>query len=424
MKKILALALFFVCTLAQALDLPAGYIGRVLNNTANTWQHFTLTYTPTVSGSQYVMFAFRQDPAYWYFDNVSVKATGSSTNLITNGTMTTGGSLQVQTSNYGTMYINAPTAWGVSYQSGVYPSAAGTWSNGQWVDGAVGSYDGIYQGLNMTAGTTYIIEFDAMGNHTATTSTTGWQLAVYAGSCANTSLNPTECTLSNNSGFQTVAQPSTTYTTGCTTDCPAPPPPTPTYCCGGTSTAFTATQTQITNLNAFVNRTGANTRVYVDQIGNNNTIVVNQSGTPNNYAKYTGNGSNNTVSVNQTSTSASAINYTDLVVTGNQNTVAITQQSTGGTKSAFVTVQDNNNTVTLQQKDGGSHYAEVALSGGTKNVDILQQGSANHMAKVGLTGLPTDLSLTQSGSTQQYYSINFNCATAGGCARITVTQGQ
>ena len=29
----------------------------------------------------------------------------------------------------------------------------------------------------------------------------------------------------NNTGFQTVAQPSTTYTTGCTTNCPAPPPP-------------------------------------------------------------------------------------------------------------------------------------------------------------------------------------------------------
>jgi hypothetical protein len=46
------------------------------------------------------------------------------------------------------------------------------------------------------------------------------------------------------------------------------------------------------------------------------------------------------------------------------------------------------------------------------------------MARVVLTGLPVDLSLTQSGSTQNYYSINFNCATVGGCAKITVTQGQ
>lgn len=198
----------------------------------------------------------------------------------------------------------------------------------------------------------------------------------------------------------------------------------PTLCCGGSSTAFTATTTQTTNLNLFVNRTGANTQVYVEQIGSNNTIQVNQSGTPNNYAKYVGNGNNNTISVNQTSTSATAVNYTDLAITGNQNTATITQQSTGGTKSAFITVQDNNNSVTLQQKDGGSHYADVFLSGGNKNVDILQQGSASHMARVSLTGSPTDLSLSQSGATQNFYSINFNCATAGGCAKITVTQGQ
>jgi hypothetical protein len=45
------------------------------------------------------------------------------------------------------------------------------------------------------------------------------------------------------------------------------------------------------------------------------------------------------------------------------------------------------------------------------------------MAKVGLTGMPVELSLTQSGSTQQFYNIQFNCATAGGCAKITVQQG-
>ena len=77
----------------------------------------------------------------------------------------------------------------------------------------------------------------------------------------------------------------------------------------------------------------------------------------------------------------------------------------------------------VQQKDNGSHYADVSLSGGNKNVDILQQGSAGHMAKVTLTGLATDLSLSQSGSTQNFYSINFNCASSGGCAKITVQQG-
>jgi hypothetical protein len=76
------------------------------------------------------------------------------------------------------------------------------------------------------------------------------------------------------------------------------------------------------------------------------------------------------------------------------------------------------------QKDGGNHYAEVLLSGGNKTVDITQQGSAAHMARIELSGTPIGLTLTQSGSTQQHYSINYNCTTAGGCGPVTVTQGQ
>ena len=66
----------------------------------------------------------------------------------------------------------------------------------------------------------------------------------------------------------------------------------------------------------------------------------------------------------------------------------------------------------------------MSLSGGNKHVDILQQGSADHMADVQLSGQPVNLSLQQSGATQQFYSINFNCATVGGCAPIQVQQGQ
>jgi hypothetical protein len=63
------------------------------------------------------------------------------------------------------------------------------------------------------------------------------------------------------------------------------------------------------------------------------------------------------------------------------------------------------------------------LIGGYKDVDILQQGSAGHQANVTLTGLPTGLSLSQSGSTQQSYSLTFNCAIQGGCAKLSVQQG-
>jgi hypothetical protein len=425
MKRFLLFILLLISTQSFALDLPAGYVGRVLNNTANTWQHFSFNYTPTVSGSQYVMFAFRQDPAYWYFDNASVKAVGSNTNLITNGNMATGGSLQVQTSNYGTQYINAPTAWGVSYQSGVYPAAAGYWNGSQWVDGAVGSYDGIYQGVTMTAGTTYVIEFDVMGNHTATTTTTGWQLAVYAGACANTSLDPTSCSLTQQSGFQTVASPSQTYTTGCGNNCPPPPaPPAPTYCCGGSDTSFNIPADRATLISNFNNRTTQDSKINIEQIGSYNTTKVTQTGTKNNYVNYYTSGNSNTTEINQSSTASNQTNYIDARVTGSSNQMLLSQQSTGGSKSMFVTVADSNNTVNSTQTGTGSHYLDVNLSGGNKSVTTLQEGSGNHLTSITLTGLPVSINTIQSGNTQQYYSINFNCATSGGCAPITVIQGR
>jgi len=202
-------------------------------------------------------------------------------------------------------------------------------------------------------------------------------------------------------------------------------PAAPSLCCGGQSGVAISPDTQwTTRRNTFVNRTTNNTQVYIEQIGNGNTISVNQSGTRNNAVRYEGNGSNNNVSINQTGNASTMVNYTELAITGNGNNANITQQSTGGYKGAYVKIQDNNNSVLLQQKDSGNHYAEITLTGGQKNVDVLQQGSGNHSTKIGLTGMPVDLSLSQSGSSPQTYAIQFNCATAGGCAKITVVQGQ
>ena len=205
---------------------------------------------------------------------------------------------------------------------------------------------------------------------------------------------------------------------------PVPPPP---LCCGASATTVIVQDTNFYNsVNTFMNRTTNDAQIYVEQIGNNNTIVIEQTGTANNQIKYDSIGNNNSISTNQNSTNPSAYNFIDLGVYGNVNTVNITQQSTGGVKGVLARINDNNNSLLLSQKDSGSHYAEVTLSGGNKNVDILQQGSANHAAKVGLTGLPVDLSLSQSGngSAHQSYSIQFNCATSGGCPKIIVQQGQ
>ena len=200
-------------------------------------------------------------------------------------------------------------------------------------------------------------------------------------------------------------------------------PAAPTLCCGGSSAAFSANTANSAKVLSFVSRTTADSRVTVEQIGNSNTTVIQQTGTRNNFVHYYVAGDNNTASVTQDGVAATVSNYVDAEVRGSNNSTTITQTSTGGNKGAFVSVRDNNNTVKLQQSDSGSHYAEVNLSGGSKSVDITQSGTAGHMASVTLTGYSQGLTLSQSGSAQQFYSIVSNCATVGGCAAISVRQG-
>ena len=198
----------------------------------------------------------------------------------------------------------------------------------------------------------------------------------------------------------------------------------PTLCCGGSSASFNANTNNVAKVQAFVSRTTADSKVYVDQVGDSNTITIQQTGTPNNYAGYSGIGNSNTVAITQSGNNSTQANYTELSINGNSNTATITQSSTGGGKGVFATVTNNSNVLTVQQKDSGSHYAEINLSGGSKTVDLLQQGTTGHMAKITLSGQSIGLNLSQSGGTQQFYSINYNCTTTGGCAAITVQQGQ
>jgi len=242
MKKIMAafVALFAFVSVAQAQTLPSGYLGTVTNNTPNTWQTFTYTFTPSTTGANFLGFAFRQDPAFWTFDNVRLTASGSATNLLINGAFDTGGAFSVTTSN-GPSSIQAPTNWGVWYQNGTYPAAAGTWqSSGVWYDGAVGSFDGIYQGITLQAGTTYTITFDVSGNNTANTSSI--QLGVYGGACDNISIAANQCTIPSSVGFTTLATPAQ----GAVAGGPAPVTLVSTTNAPSTSTASTAYGTIVT----------------------------------------------------------------------------------------------------------------------------------------------------------------------------------
>jgi hypothetical protein len=211
MKKFLiALVALFITATAYAQNLPPGSVGIVTNNTPNTWQTFSYTFTPSTTGANFIGFAFRQDPAYWTFDNVRLTAAGSQTNLLTNGAFDTGGSFNVTTNN-GPSQIQAPNSWGVWYQNGTYPAAAGNWQTisgphgGVWYDGAVGSFDGIYQGVTLQAGTTYTVSFEVSGNHTSDGGPV--QLGVYGGACATVSIAPSQCTIPSSVGFTTLATP-------------------------------------------------------------------------------------------------------------------------------------------------------------------------------------------------------------------------
>ena len=204
MKKIL-LALIFFCTTALAQNLPGGYLGAPVSYTnVGATDLYTYSFTAATSGASYIGFAFRQDPGYWTFTNAGVTRAGSSTNLLANGNLQYGGSVS-------SVGIQAPADWGVWYQNGTVPAAAGFWSTGQWYDGAVGSFDGIYQSISTIAGVTYTLTFDLSGTNAS--SNPSVEVGAYAGSCA-TGTTIFTCTPAASAGFTALVTPQQTQGVG------------------------------------------------------------------------------------------------------------------------------------------------------------------------------------------------------------------
>jgi hypothetical protein len=444
------LLLMILCGSTFAQTLPAGSIGTVTNNTPYTWQTYTFTFTPTSTGSNYVMLAFRQDPAYWSVDNIRVTAPSSTTNLLTNGDMTTGGSVTVQT-NSGTQYINAPTAWGVGYQNGTYPAAAGTWMNGMWYDGAVGSFDSIYQAINLTAGVTYTIKFDVRGDNTSNGSSV--QLGVYAGACSNLSMAPTECTLPNSSGFTQIATPSQTYTAGCTSNCPSNPNAAPTVVSTSTSNQTSTSSSNSTTSNITVNRpttTSTYTDVYVGT-----TTVTTTTTTPITTTTYS---DGSTTTSNGTPTTTSATTYTITPTLGTAPTysraapntsgnsvyvkqiyswastqVSIKQEGNNnavtGTDSGWATVDGNGSIINIQQY-GQGNIVGTKMNAWGNNIDIKQKGASgsdvnNNIFNLESFGNGNSVTLQQqtnnnTASVKMTYDINTaNITQKGGTGNLS-----
>ncbi len=109
---------------------------------------YSTTFTATGTRTD-VAFAFRDDPAFLFFSNVSV-TTGGGPNLLTNGNFAGG------------VYSAGPNSAipdGWTFQNQYNASYFGMVENGVWVDGAVQAYDSLDQDIATIAGDTYTVSF-------------------------------------------------------------------------------------------------------------------------------------------------------------------------------------------------------------------------------------------------------------------------
>jgi hypothetical protein len=153
----------------------------------STYQQFTTSFVGD-GNTEYVSFAFREQPAYFSFDDAVVSAAGSSTNLLVNP-----GFEQGATTGPVDVGLNYPDNWGRWIQSvdtsaigQVDATGYGCSANAHtglqfWCDGSVQGYDGIYQAIATTAGRTYNISFWLDDNSGQAVNNPAIDMLVYAG---------------------------------------------------------------------------------------------------------------------------------------------------------------------------------------------------------------------------------------------------
>jgi len=141
---------------------PTGAI-MDLDGTAipSTYTKYTTSFM-AVATTTNLSFAFREDPAFLFLDDVSVTL-GAGPNLLTNPGF-----------ELGTVGSNTPVGWtylnsfGASFAGVVQTNGPHTGTN-NYYDGAVQAYDGITQAIATTIGQTYDLSFWLMDNSGQTT---------------------------------------------------------------------------------------------------------------------------------------------------------------------------------------------------------------------------------------------------------------
>lgn len=143
---------------------PAGALldlaGQTIDHGAAATEsvHFTAALANTD-----ILFAFRDDPAYISFSDVSLTnlTTGSSTNLIVNGDFASGTGDDAT----GWTFANGD---GASVSGGVSDSCGGGLAT-CWSDGSIQAYDTIDQFVSTTVGDTYLLSYAYSDNSGLTT---------------------------------------------------------------------------------------------------------------------------------------------------------------------------------------------------------------------------------------------------------------
>ena len=131
-----------------------GEVTGGVTETSGTWQQYTYTFTASSDTTQ-VAFLFRQDPAGWGFDDVSVTAPLSSTNLIANPGFEDGSVPS---------HSSWPNSWsliahnGINVGGGIGPYGAHSGTYG-YSNGDVGEFSGLAQTVATTSGVTYTLTF-------------------------------------------------------------------------------------------------------------------------------------------------------------------------------------------------------------------------------------------------------------------------
>lgn len=164
--------------------------------------------------------------------------------------------------------------------------------------------------------------------------------------------------------------------------------------------------------------------------GNNNVVKLNQArdtqgnplGTNGHYLDATIAGWGTNLTVQQANAGGVGGHFNETTIYGNGNTVA-EKQLDNGNKIMFIKVNGAINNVDATQRGTGQHKLDVTLTGDRNNATVLQEGSTANNATISLTNVGGQGSVNVQQNGGQSVGFSMSCATAGGCAPVTIRQG-